>query len=114
MGKIERDTFVGEPITPAPEAMEASAPGEPALPRRFVWRGAEHTIAEVVRKWKDTGPCRHGSGERYVRKHWYEIRTADGREMKIYFERRARRGHIGEARWWLYTCKNSLPDDSAI
>ena len=77
------------------------AMGEPGLPREFFWRGRTLRILEVRRRWKETGPCRHGSGERYVRKHWYEVVTdADG-VMKIYFERQPR-GGPKSARWWLY------------
>jgi hypothetical protein len=43
---------------------------------------------------------RHGSGERYVRKHWYRVKTTEGPEMKIYFERQRRSS--GGSRWRLY------------
>ena len=29
----------------------------------------------MVDKWKTTGSCRHGSGEQYVRKHWFRVRA---------------------------------------
>ena len=77
--------------------------GEPGLPGRFVWREREYAVAGVLEKWKETGPCRNGSGERYLRKHWFRIRTATGEEMKIYFDRRPRSRRGAKARWWLYT-----------
>jgi phosphoribosylglycinamide formyltransferase-1 len=80
-----------------------SAAGEPLLPAKFIWRGAEYAVGEVLENWKETGACTHGSGERYVRKHWFRIRTANGEEMKIYFERRPRSARETKLRWWLYT-----------
>ena len=64
---------------------------------------AEYTVAEVLEEWKETGPCHHGSGERYVRKHWFRLRMASGEEMKLYFERHARSAKQMKQRWWLYT-----------
>jgi phosphoribosylglycinamide formyltransferase-1 len=78
------------------------ASGEPGLPREFAWRGRAIVVASVIRTWRASGPCRHGSGERYVRKHWYEIATPAGEIMKIYFERQPRRGQIA-SRWRLYS-----------
>jgi hypothetical protein len=49
--------------------------GEPGLPREFLWRKETIRITAVLRTWKDTGPCTHGSPEKYVRKHWYEVET---------------------------------------
>jgi hypothetical protein len=40
----------------------------------------------------------------YVRKHWYEVVTASGGTMKLYFERQARRGQKG-TRWWLFSIR---------
>ncbi len=103
--------FVGERITPDPGALTSRgmAIGEPALPSSFTWRGRRYAVAEVLEKWRTTGPCRHGSirpngrPEQYVRKHWFRVRTTDGTEMKLYFERQARSGRERTARWWLYT-----------
>ena len=97
--------FVGEPLEPVAGTMDTRrmARGEPGLPKRFVWRGAEHEVAEVLEQWKETSGCRHGSDEQYVRKHWYRIRTAGGLEMKLYFERQARSGRERMKRWWVHT-----------
>jgi hypothetical protein len=70
---------------------------------RFVWRKAEYVVEELLGKWKDTGPCTSGSGEHYVRKHWFHVRTTTGEEMKIYYERQARSTRERMKRWWLYT-----------
>lgn len=99
------EQFVGERITPVPGALDfsSSAPGEPALPMEFTWRGEQVKIREVSRRWKSASGCRGGSNEQYVRKHWYEIQTTDGRQMKIYFDRQARSRRQRKSRWWLYS-----------
>ena len=108
----DHDEFFGEAITPV--MMEGVDPGrmaagEPALPGAFRWRGGSFTIAGVTRRWKEHGPCRHGSGEAYLRKHWFEVVIGDGRTMKIYFERqpgsgrRAAAGSRGGGRWRLFS-----------
>ena len=108
-----KETFVGQPITPADVSFAASpmALGEPGLPRKFSWQGRAFSVTEILEQWKETGDCRHGSGERYVRKHWYRIRTTEDLEMTIYFERQARsRGKPrGASRWRLYTLRTTEP-----
>ncbi len=80
--------------------------GDPLLPRAFVWRGATYPVLAVLNAGRGLGPCTHGSGERYVRKHWYRIATAGGLVMRVYFERRPRRG-AAMTRWWLYSIADS-------
>lgn len=98
------ERFVSEPLQPADRDWDAAAmaAGAPGLPAAFRWRGQTLVVQAVLRGWRETGPCRHGSGERYVRKHWFEVLTDDGRTVKLYFERQPRR-RGGSARWWLYT-----------
>jgi len=97
--------FISEPIKPAVGTMDMQgmARGEPGLPAKFIWRDEEYTVAEVLEKWKETGKCKSGSDEQYVRKHWFRIRTTDGQEMKIYFERQPRSKGQQKLRWRLYT-----------
>ena len=84
--------------------------GEPGLPRQFRWGRKTIGIVKVLRTWRETGPCRHGSGERYARKHWFEVVTDTGDTMRIYFERQARSGQI-KNRWRLFTVeKGESPD----
>ncbi len=104
------ERFVSEAIQPVTATYDTArmAAGEPGLPREFVWRGRSITVVKVLRTWRETGKCRHGSPELYVRKHWYEVATASGETMKIYFERQARKGHHGY-RWWLFSlCESRL------
>jgi hypothetical protein len=94
--------FVCEPVKPVEGSFDAStmAAGEPGLPGRFVWRGVEYEVARVLEKWKTTGPCKHGSGEQYVRRHWYRVETVDGTRMELYFDRQVRTKQRAQ-RWWL-------------
>jgi len=100
-----RDRFVGDPIKPVPGTADATmmARGLPGLPRKFVWRGRQVEVAEVLGTRRTLGPCRHGSGEKYVRRHWFTVRTTDGATMTLYCDRQARRGQSAKARWWLFT-----------
>lgn len=96
--------FVSEALRPImatvdPQAMASGAPG---LPQQFAWRDTVLAVARVDRVWRESGPCRHGSGERYARKHWFEVTTTTGAAAKIYFERTVR-GRQRLARWWLYS-----------
>ncbi|MCX7017230.1 MAG: DUF6504 family protein [Candidatus Sumerlaeota bacterium] len=105
--------FVSEPIRPVPGTMDTAgmARGEPSLPERFVWREKEYRVAEILETWKDTGPCTHGSGERYVRRHWFRIRTTCGVEMKLYYERQPKPMRLQKARWWLFALnKKEAPE----
>ena len=100
------DQFISEPIKPLTETADTSrmAVGEPGLPRQFVWRGRIITVNAVLRSWRDTGPCHHGSPEMYARKHWYEVATVSDGTMKLYFDRQPR-GSRKEARWWLFSLR---------
>jgi len=96
--------FVSENIRPAspPADTAAMAMGEPGLPEAFSWRREELVISRVRKRWKETGPCSHGSSEQYVQKHWYEVETANGRVARIYFDRQGRPPNLKQ-RWWLYS-----------
>lgn len=97
------EQFIGEAIQPDVASIDASRllAGQPAFPQRFLWNRRTYQVVRVVRTWRDTGPCTHGSNERYVRKHWFEVHVDSGQVMKIYFERQPRSGKKS-VRWWLY------------
>jgi phosphoribosylglycinamide formyltransferase-1 len=78
------ERFVSEPIQPLTETADTSrmAIGEPGLPQKFVWRGRTIIVTAVLRSWRETGKCRRGSPEMYVRKHWYE----GGNGIKWHYE----------------------------
>ena len=110
-------TFISEPITPGagfdPIAMSR---GEPGLPDKFRWRGRDWIVAGVLESSKEYGDCKHGSGERYVRRHTFRLRTACGAVMRVYFQRSFGRSRA-TARWWLQSVEDPsrtvLPDENA-
>jgi len=106
------ERFVGERIRPVPGAIDSRgvAEGEPGLPRRFLWRDAEHEIEQVLDRWKETSACTHGSPERYVRRHWFRVRTAAGLGMRIYCDRNSQSKREAKSRWWLYTVRPNEED----
>lgn len=101
--------FLCESIKPVVESADTRkmAIGQPGLPQRFIWLGVEYSIDKVFEQWRETSPCSHGSGERYVKKHWFRFRTTTGIEMTAYFERQARRGGSRKSRWWLHSASAS-------
>ncbi len=100
------ERLISEAIKPLTETADTMrmAIGEPGLSRKFVWRGRTVTVTAVLHSWRETGKCRRGSPEMYVRKHWYEVATVSDGTMKIYFERQPRGGRKG-ARWWLFSVR---------
>ena len=102
------ERFIGAAIQPVAETFDASrmGTGEPGLPREFRWGPRTVRIVQVLKNWRETGPCRHGSGERYVRKHWYEVHADSGETMRIYFERQPR-SRKNKSRWWLFSVGES-------
>jgi len=108
------ERFVSERIEPVAGTADTRrmARGEPGLPREFRWRGETIEVEAVVRTWRETGPCRNGSPEVYVRKHWYEVVTRSGARMTIYFERQARGRKGLLSRWWLFTVEEAGVADS--
>lgn len=104
------ERFIGESLTPADGVFDAGrmSIGRPGLPGAFDWRGRRIRIVRVLREWSATGPCRHGGGEQYVRKHWFEAEDQDGRRLTIYFERQPR-GRSKTDRWHLFTLRDPAP-----
>ena len=97
-------TFVSESIAPVVSGIDPGlmASGGPGLPSEFTWRGKPLKVAGVLRTWRETGPCRNGSSESYVRKHWFEVQTTSNQRAKIYFERQPL-GRNRKKRWWLFS-----------
>lgn len=96
------ERFVSEPIEPVADSIDTTgmSRGEPGLPREFRWRGQVLHIDRIVESWKERS-AKFGEGEKYTRKHWYRLSTADGTLITVYFERQAR--SRGRTRWWLYS-----------
>ena len=104
-----QEEFISESIKPVAGTFDIAgmARGEPGLPGRFVWRDKEYAVAQVLEKWKESGPDKDSSSQMYLRKHWFKIMTEDGLEMTIYFERQGRSKRENKKRWWLYTVASS-------
>ncbi len=101
------ERFVSEAIRPVKGSYDTArmSSGEPGLPREFDWRKKRYKVREVLKTWRDTGACRNGSADRYIRKHWFEIVADSGEKMTLYFERTPRRGSKAMSeRWWLFSC----------
>jgi phosphoribosylglycinamide formyltransferase-1 len=108
-----KETFIGEAIEPEDMSFSVSAMamGKPGLPQSFFWKGGSFPVLGVLEEWKESGACRHGSGERYVRKHWFRVKTTEDREMRIYFERQKRSS--GGSRWRLYSVSRPVEAESS-
>jgi hypothetical protein len=90
--------FIGKSLTPE-GALDADmlAQGEPSLPHAFTWDNDRIEVGTLRKTWRSTKDDR---GDTYVKKHWFEFETMDGRVAVVYFDRGARKG---APRWWLYT-----------
>ncbi len=97
------DQLVSEAIQPVPETFDTAfmSAGVPGMPREFFWRKKKYVVEDVVRAWKTTGLCHHGSPEQYVRRHWFKVRTRAGVIMTLYFDK-GTRGKRAEMGWFLY------------
>jgi Family of unknown function (DUF6504) len=99
-------TFVSEPLKPLAGTFDTSrmSMGEPGLPQKFQWRKRELVVAEIIETWKEYGDCKHGSGERYLRKHAFRLKTSDNAVIRVYFQRSFGRssGRV-VSRWWLHS-----------
>jgi len=105
---MSHEKLVSEALTPVFSGVDAETPmtlGEPQLPGAFRWRGDTYPVLRVLASGRGLGPCTHGSGEQYVRRHWYQIASKGGIVMRIYFERKARSGGKSTRRWWLYSTR---------
>lgn len=102
--RAPRGTFVSQPLRPLGGDFDtaAMARGKPGLPARFAWGRRTFTVAEVLEQGRDYGDCTHGSGERYLRRHRFRLRTVEGPIFEVYFIR-----HFGKVwkkrspRWWI-------------
>src|SRR5512146_2545970 len=107
-----RERLISEPIAPVPDAEPADHPhemGEPVLPSRFRFRETEFRVDAVLEGWKSYSPRAANTRGRYVRRHWYRIRTDSGRVLTIYFVRTTQTGSRKEKGWWVYS--EAIPED---
>lgn len=96
--------LISQPILPLAGTADISAMtrGEPGLPAGFVWNKQEFRIREKLEAHKSYGNDHtHGSDEKYLQKHWYELAMDDDTVWKVYFDRYAKR-------WWLHSILTSI------
>lgn len=107
MKQASQEQFICEAIEPVEGTFDTHAMmrGEPGLPNRLIWREKEYTVIKVLEQWKESGHCKSGSSEIYLRKHWFKIRCNNDIKMILYFERQPRNNRKSKKRWWLYTIK---------
>ena len=92
--------FVSRPITPAGDGFLTEANGgAPPVPRAFIWDGRTLTIAAVLRSWRSSKTDR---GDKYLKRHWFELETSDSATIEVYYDRESRRG---SPPWWLYAIR---------
>lgn len=91
-------SFVSEPLQPVGAASAVS--GEPQLPGAFVHRGETIEVGRVLRTWRSTKTDR---GDVYLKRHWFEFESTDGRVITVYFDRAAKRN---QPAWWLFSMTN--------
>ena len=94
--------LISEPIDPLRGAGDplAMSRGEPGLPPAFVWRGRSHRIARVEESRRRLGP-EPSMQEKYLRRHEYRLRMADGSIWLVYCLRQPPRGRPAGPRWFL-------------
>jgi len=96
--------FIGKALVPeGAQDVAALSHGEPSLPRAFVWGDERIGVATIRKTWRSTKEDR---GDAYLKRHWFEFETSDGRIAVVYFDRGARKG---APRWWLYTLCSLSP-----
>ena len=98
--------FISERITPDIGTFDVAtmSRGEPSLPGAFTWRNQRYHVARMLTTRRQMGEDR---GDRYVRRHYYDIETTDALRMTLYFERNPS-SRSSRKEWWLYTL--TLPD----
>ncbi len=104
-------SFISEPLKPLEGSFDPAAMGmgAPGVPEKFRWKKRDLVVAEILESWKEHGDCKHGSGERYLRKHIFRIRMEDGSVAQIYFLRSFGRANGKVAsRWWLHSIEEAL------
>ncbi len=88
------DEFISEPID-----VERASDG-PA-PARFMWRGQNHEVSQVIRSYVDIGYGDHPPMSRrwYTRRHrrYYTVKDASGAVYQMYLDY----SNKSKPTWWL-------------
>lgn len=103
---LRKPRFISERIAPDAGTFDVAtmSRGEPSLPQAFTWREQRYQVTRTLATHRQMGDDR---GDHYVRRHYYDIETADALRMTLYFERNPS-SHSKRKEWWLYTL--TLPE----
>jgi RimJ/RimL family protein N-acetyltransferase len=103
---LRKPQFISERIVPDTGMFDVAtmSRGEPSLPTSFRWREQRYHVARTLSTHRQMGEDR---GDKYVRRHYYDIETTDALRMSLYFERNPS-SPSKRKEWWLYTL--TLPD----
>jgi hypothetical protein len=74
---------------------------EPQLPAAFRWRDQTLQVKNVRARKRSTKVDR---GDTYLKRHWFEFDTTDGRIAVVYYDRGSKRG---SPHWWLYSIEDA-------
>ena len=108
-----RPQLISEEIGPAPGTFDVADMGRglPGLPAEFTWRSRPYRLAALLDKWKASGPeVGRLHGQRYLRRHYFRVRTTDGQTMVIYCQRHIASRSRAKARWCLYTIEEPIQE----
>jgi len=96
--------LISEPLRPIRGTFDTRAMGrgEPGLPTGFIWRERTFRVVEVLETWKHS-EREGGSGELYLRRHYFKLRMEDGAIWTVYFVRQTPKTGNVKQRWFLYT-----------
>ncbi|HKE35887.1 MAG TPA: DUF6504 family protein [Candidatus Baltobacteraceae bacterium] len=90
--------FISAPLTQLGDEFVTAPDGSaPPIPRAFTWKEGELHVIGVLRSWRSS---KNDRGDTYLKRHWFELQTAGGLRIQIYYDREARKG---ASHWWLYT-----------
>jgi hypothetical protein len=83
------------------EKIEVEKAETSPMPVRFIWRGREHSVAEILKEWVDTGFGSTPPGSRRWynrrRRRYFVVRDAAGEVFEMYLDYHNPR----KPEWWL-------------
>jgi hypothetical protein len=88
--------FISAPLKPGDAYVTEASGSEPPVPSSFKWKEGEFHVITVLRAWRSSKTDR---GDTYLKRHWFELQTAEGPRIEVYYDREAPKG---ASHWWLY------------
>ena len=103
-GRAVPALFISEPIKVDTDSMstETLAKGAPACPQKFWWHEKEYRVEKLLDSWRKITPeGGRKDAEKYVRSHYFKIKTTRNEIMTIYCDRKITRKR--KTGWGLFT-----------